>query len=146
MKQTHILLLAVSLLISTSCEKPNTVPAKFEMRPVLGNSIENDPTLGEIIVDNLDIADARVSLHEKRPCVKIRMTSGGSDKFAKFTELNVGTKIALLLNGEIMSSPLVQEPIYGGRALLTFPEGTTKEQAKKIAKGILLFKKSASKK
>lgn len=57
--------------------------------------------------------------HSKDYLVNIRFTTEGAKKFGKLTEKNVGKRLAIVVNGEIMSAPTVNEAIYGGSAQIT---------------------------
>jgi len=51
--------------------------------------------------------------------IALRFTKQGALKFGKMTEKMVGKRIAIVINGEIYSAPIVNEPIYGGSAQIT---------------------------
>lgn len=51
--------------------------------------------------------------------ITLTFTARGSKLFEKITERNVGTPIALFLNGKIISQPIVNEKITDGKAVIT---------------------------
>jgi len=51
--------------------------------------------------------------------VSLRFTSLGAKKFAKVTEENVGKRLAIVLDGKVMSAPQIREPILSGQAQIT---------------------------
>lgn len=63
--------------------------------------------------------------------VAIEFTDEGADQFADLTAANVGHKIAILLDGEVLTAPVVNEPITGGKAVIT--GSRTLEEAKNLA-------------
>lgn len=63
--------------------------------------------------------------------VAIEFTDEGADKFSDLTAANVGHKIAILLDGEVLTAPVVNEPITGGKAVIT--GSRTLEEAKNLA-------------
>ncbi|SKA10083.1 preprotein translocase subunit SecD [Megasphaera cerevisiae DSM 20462] len=63
--------------------------------------------------------------------VAIEFTDEGAKKFADLTASNVGHKISILLDGEVLTSPVVNEPITGGKAVITGSK--TLEEAKSLA-------------
>ena len=63
--------------------------------------------------------------------VASEFTDEGADKFADLTAANVGHKIAILLDGEVLTAPVVNEPITGGKAVIT--GSRTLEEAKNLA-------------
>lgn len=54
-----------------------------------------------------------------KPAVNLEFTSDGSLKFEKLTERNVGKVVPIILDGDVISAPLVKEKISGGEAQIT---------------------------
>ncbi len=65
------------------------------------------------------------------PLVGISFDSEGGEMFGKLTEANIGKPVAIFLDGEAISTPVVQNAIYGGRAVIT--GNFTLEEAKLLA-------------
>ncbi len=53
------------------------------------------------------------------PNVSLQFNSEGSDLFAKITRENVGRRLAIFLDGNIMSMPVIREEIAGGQASIS---------------------------
>ena len=54
------------------------------------------------------------------PIVTFQFDSAGARKFARATaEENVGRRFAIVLDNEVISAPVIREPIPGGRGLIT---------------------------
>lgn len=53
------------------------------------------------------------------PYVSLTFNSEGGELFGELTETYVGQQIAIFLDGELISSPVVQQAIYGGQAVIT---------------------------
>jgi SecD/SecF fusion protein len=51
--------------------------------------------------------------------VRLRFTSQGTKTFAQVTRDNVGRRLAIVLDGKIMSAPAIREPILSGEAQIT---------------------------
>lgn len=65
-----------------------------------------------------------------QPQVELKFTSVGSKKFADITKRNVGKTLAIVLDDQVVQAPRVNEPIFGGSAVIT---GTfTTQQAKTL--------------
>lgn len=65
--------------------------------------------------------------------VSLEFNGDGTRKFAALTQELVGKPMAIFFNGELQSSPVIQEPILGGRAQITGGSGGFKyEEAKKM--------------
>ncbi|MEX2007651.1 MAG: protein translocase subunit SecD, partial [Candidatus Levyibacteriota bacterium] len=53
-----------------------------------------------------------------KPQVQLVFTSEGSRKFADITERNIGKVLAIILDGEIIQTPVVNQKIVGGSAVI----------------------------
>jgi len=65
-----------------------------------------------------DLKDAQAVMNQQnnQSVVTLEFSDEGTKKFADATVQNVGRQIAILLDGEILTNPVVREPILGGRA------------------------------
>ena len=55
----------------------------------------------------------------KQPIVNFKFSKSGTQKFCDFTGAHIDRKIAIVLNGDVISAPYVNEPICGGRGQLS---------------------------
>ena len=77
--------------------------------------------------DKLD--DARVYTDQtNKPYVSVDFNPEGARQFAKITEENVGKKMAIVLDGEVRSAPVIKEKIPNGRAQITLGSMTGQKQ------------------
>ena len=53
------------------------------------------------------------------PVVEIKFDSAGAELFEQITRDNVGTPLAIFLDGELVSSPVINESISGGSAIIS---------------------------
>ncbi len=58
----------------------------------------------------------------------------GAKKFSGITLLNVGKKLAIILNGELINAPQIMTQITGGTFVIA--GNYTKEEAEKLARGL----------
>jgi preprotein translocase subunit SecD len=67
------------------------------------------------------ITEARAGFSQQtnEPLVHISFDSKGTRLFARLTEENVGKRMAILLDNEVVTAPVIQEEIAGGRAQIT---------------------------
>jgi preprotein translocase subunit SecD len=72
--------------------------------------------LGGIRGDNLTDAKAGIDQQNGQNIVNIAFDAQGGAKFAKLTTENVGKPFAIILDGQVLSAPNINEPIIGGRA------------------------------
>jgi preprotein translocase subunit SecD len=68
------------------------------------------------------------------PVVSLEFTPEGAKKFAEITQRNLGKPVAILLDGQIRTAPMVQSVISDGRAVIT--GGFSLEEAKGLVIGL----------
>ncbi len=80
-----------------------------------------------------DLATARVSIDQNtsEPYVSVEFNSAGAKAFSDLTEANVGKRLAIVLDGNVHSAPVIRERIPSGRAQIT--GGFTTEDATDLA-------------
>ena len=69
--------------------------------------------------DNLTDAKPRMDNQSNETVVTFNLDRVGAKKFAKATSSNVGKKLAIILDGKIISAPSIIEPIIGGTGQIT---------------------------
>src|SRR5471030_2805687 len=69
-----------------------------------------------ILVSGGDLIDAQPGFDQRtnEPIVSFRFNTAGSRKFAQATSENVGQPFAIVLDNEVISAPVIREPITGG--------------------------------
>jgi len=86
---------------------------------------------GTTVLTGKDLKDAQAHLNNNRPEVAIEFTDEGGKLFADLTAKNVGKHIAILLDKQVLTNPVVQEKIAGGKAVITGEK--TMEEAQNLA-------------
>lgn len=73
---------------------------------------------GQTLLTGNDLKDAQAAMNQQNnQCVvNLEFSDEGAKKFADATMKNVGRQIAILLDGEVLTNPVVREPILGGKA------------------------------
>ena len=85
----------------------------------------NATGIGDTVVEGSDIKSAGVSLVKGTNGaadsyeVGVTFTDEGTKKFAEATTANVGKQIAIIYDDQIVSAPVVNEPITGGQCSIT---------------------------
>lgn len=75
---------------------------------------------GKTVMTGSDLKDAKSQISQNNQAVvSLEFTSEGGKKFADITARNVGKQISIALDGEVLTSPVVQEAITGGHAQIT---------------------------
>lgn len=59
-------------------------------------------------------ANSGIDSNTGRPVVSFRFDDAGAKQFAKITTENVGRQFAIVLDGKVISAPVIEEPIIGG--------------------------------
>ena len=75
---------------------------------------------GKVVMTGKDLKDARAQVSQgNQAVVGLEFSDEGGKKFADLTARNVGKQIAIVLDGEVLTAPVVQEAITGGRAQIS---------------------------
>ncbi|BDI60728.1 protein translocase subunit SecD [Qipengyuania nanhaisediminis] len=87
--------------------------------------------LGGIRGDSLINARAGVDQRTNENIVSIQFDQQGGQRFAQLSTENVGERFAIILDGEVISAPVFNEPILGGSAQIS--GNFTAESANQLA-------------
>ncbi|MBS0529181.1 MAG: protein translocase subunit SecD [Proteobacteria bacterium] len=70
----------------------------------------------QVLVSGGDLTDAQPGFDQRtsEPIVTFRFNTNGARKFAQATSENVGQPFAIVLDNEVISAPVIREPITGG--------------------------------
>ena len=75
---------------------------------------------GNTVLTGTDLKEAHEQTDQQgQNLVGLEFTDEGGKKFAELTMNNVGRRIAILLDGEVLTAPNVKEAITGGKAVIT---------------------------
>ena len=87
---------------------------------------------GETCLNGTDLKDAHEQTDQNgQNLVSLEFSDEGGKKFADLTSKNIGRNIAILLDGEVLTNPRVNEAITGGKAVIT--GNKTLEEAHNLA-------------
>lgn len=81
-----------------------------------------------------DLSSAKVGFDQQKsgqPVVQIQFTADGGTKFESITGANVGKPLAIVLDNQVISAPVVSEKISGGSAVIS--GNFTLDQAKNLS-------------
>ena len=95
--------------------------------------------LGGIQGDNLINAQAGIDQQNQQDVVNITFDQQGGQRFAQLTTQNVNKPFAIILDGEVLSAPNINEPILGGSAQISgsFNAETANQLAISLRSGAL---------
>ena len=100
------------------------------------------PVLKRVVVGGEDLDDAKATFEQQqggRPIISFTFNSAGGRAFCAATRANIGKRLAIQLDGEIISAPVVQSAICGGSGIITgsFTTQQTQEQSLLLRSGAL---------
>ena len=75
----------------------------------------------QVLVSGGDLTDAQPGFDQRtgEPIVNFKFNSTGARKFAQATTDNVGQPFAIVLDNEVISAPVIREPITGGQGQIS---------------------------
>ena len=80
---------------------------------------------------DLKDAQAQYGGQYSRPVVSLEFTREGREKFAKLTQENIGKNVPIVLDGQVLTNPVVNQAITDGKAII---EGNmSMDEAKNLA-------------
>ncbi|UCI05107.1 SecDF P1 head subdomain-containing protein [Mesorhizobium sp. B1-1-8] len=110
-------------------------------RPPRGSSVlfsQDEPPVPYLVEDRVivsgdNIVDARATYNAAMdaPVVSFRFDAKGTARFGEATSQNVGKPFAMILDNQVLSAPIIREPILGGSGQIS--GNFTKESADDLA-------------
>lgn len=87
-----------------------------DMLPSKDSGGQRIPVSRQVIVEGADLIDAQPAFDSRtsQPIVNFRFNIRGAQRFGQATTENLGRALAIVLDDEVISSPVVQSPITGG--------------------------------
>lgn len=83
---------------------------------------------------SLEFAGSGSGQLSNEPLVSVRFTPEGKELFADITRNHVNEQLGIFLDGELLSAPVINEPITGGTAVIS--GGFTPEEARSLAQNL----------
>lgn len=84
-----------------------------------------------VLVSGENLSDAQATYQDGLPVVSITFDATGGKRFADATLANVGRPFAIVLDGKVISAPVIRSAILGGSAIIS--GGFTVEEATDLA-------------
>jgi len=87
----------------------------------------------QVMVSGEELTDAQPGFDQRtsEPIVSFKFNTSGARRFAQVTQENVGRPFAIVLDNEVISAPVIREPILGGSGQIS--GSFTVEQANDLA-------------
>jgi preprotein translocase subunit SecD len=97
------------------------VPAESEVLPSTEPGHTPYVIKKQVLVSGGDLIDAQAAFDQRngQPIVNFKFNTSGSRKFAQATTENVKQPFAIVLDNQVISAPVIQEPITGGQGQIS---------------------------
>jgi hypothetical protein len=109
-------------------------PPQFERRPYLRTYLVSSKV--EVDGSMIDNASRTYDPYTSRPTVLLDFNREGAEKFFNLTARVAGHKIATIVGGRVISAPIVNSPIRGGRVSISMG-GTDPRQQERAADALV---------
>jgi preprotein translocase subunit SecD len=107
-------------------------PSGTEFLPYMNMPWQSVPVYSRIEVSGDSLKDSQADFDQNNmPVVSTVFDASGARKFAKLTTEHVGERFAIVLDGQVLSAPVIREPIPGGRGQIS--GGFALQEAKDLA-------------
>ena len=107
-------------------------PNGTELLPYMDMPWQMVPVYSRVEVSGDSLKDSQADFDQNNmPVVSTVFDASGARRFAKLTTEHVGERFAIVLDGQVLSAPVIREPIPGGRGQIS--GGFTLQGAKDLA-------------
>jgi preprotein translocase subunit SecD len=123
----------VDTSISPEQAQQGRLPPESELLPNAQAPQTSTVVKKQVLVSGGDLTDAQAAFDQRtgEPIVNFKFNTAGARRFAQATSENVGLPFAIILDGKVISAPVIREPITGGQGQIS--GGFTVEQANDLA-------------
>lgn len=95
------------------------VPAGTEVLPSAEDTQRVEVVSRRVMLTGEMLTDAQATFQDGLPVVSFAFDSLGAKKFAEATSTSVGKRFAIILDNQVISAPVIREPILGGRGIIS---------------------------
>lgn len=107
-------------------------PNGTEFLPYMNMPWQSVPVYSRVEVSGESLKDSQADFDQNNmPVVSTVFDASGARRFAKLTTEHVGERFAIVLDGNVLSAPVIREPIPGGRGQIS--GGFSLQEAKDLA-------------
>ncbi len=108
-------------LLDETANMAGPPPPGVDFLPVEGQAGVREAVRRRVEVDGASLTDARPGQDQQngRWVVNFTFDSVGARRFADVTNANVGRRFAIVLDDKVISAPVIQTPITGGRGQIS---------------------------
>lgn len=115
------------------------IPAGMELLPSAETNGRSEVVSRRVMLTGEMLTDAQATFNEGMPVVSFAFDALGAKKFAEATTNHVNKRFAIILDNQVISAPVIREPILGGRGIISgnFTAETAKDLALLLRAGAL---------
>jgi protein-export membrane protein SecD len=128
-------------LVDDAANPATPPPPGDETLPMENNPAQKIVVRRRVDVDGGDLTDARAANNPQTGewVVNFTFNAEGARRFADVTRANVNRRFAIVLDGKVISAPVIREPITGGRGQISgqFTAATATDLAVLLRAGAL---------
>ena len=73
----------------------------------------------KVVISGDQLNNAQAKFEDSRPAVSFSLNHLGAKRFAEATTNNRGKRLAIILDGKVLSAPVINSPIVGGDGVIT---------------------------
>ena len=105
--------------VSPDAAAQGRIPSEDELLPEVNG--QKLVIKKQVLVSGGDLSDAQTGFDQRsgEPVVNFKFNSTGARKFAQATTENVGQRFAIVLDNQVISAPVIREPIIGGQGQIS---------------------------
>lgn len=104
-----------SVLQASGAARADTLTMPLADNPQVTYRLDPRP-----VMSGDQLTDAQASYDQNgRPAVSFRFDTAGARAFGEFTAAHIGSPFAIVLDGEVLSAPVIQSHIPGGSGIIT---------------------------
>jgi len=85
----------------------------------------------EVLLDYLALRSVKVEHDANGSCLRFTLDEEGARRFAGITVRRLGKRIGIIVDGKLLSAPVVRDPIFGGS--LSISEDFSEQEANNLA-------------
>lgn len=97
---------------------PRSLPPGTMLLPGGKDDPQTYPVRRRIEVSGERLVDAQATFQDGRPVVSFRFDTAGGRRFGAVTAVNVGQRLAIVLDNRVISAPVIRSPITGGSGII----------------------------
>jgi preprotein translocase subunit SecD len=106
-------------LVNLSASAAGPAPAGSKVLSSLNEEGRTYVIRNRVMVSGENLEDAQATYQDGQPVVSIRFNGLGGKQFAKVTAENVGKPFAIVLDGQVVSAPRINQAIPSGSAIIS---------------------------